>query len=52
MGQGVIVLLIVALASTYVLTRVARAVRSARRSKDGCGSGCGCDAASAGVRAR
>ena len=52
MSQAIIVLLIVALASGYVLSLVFRAVRSARQSKEGCGSSCGCDAPSIGARAR
>ena len=50
MSQTAIVLLLVALASAYVFARVYRTVRNARRAKEGCGAGCGCDAPSA-VRA-
>jgi hypothetical protein len=47
MSQAAIVLILVALASAYVVARAYRTIRNARRTKDGCGAGCGCDAPSA-----
>lgn len=48
-GDGLVVLLVVLIAVTFIGRRIFVAVRSARNAKAGCGSDCGCGSAPTGT---